>query len=106
MTIPVHHLLSAHNLWIIFGFFAQFVFFMRFVVQWYVSEKKGESVVPMSFWYISIAGTLLIILYSYHVNDIVFFVANVLSLVIYFRNISLTRRGPTRGDELASEKVL
>jgi lipid-A-disaccharide synthase-like uncharacterized protein len=43
---------------------------MRFVVQWYVSEKKGESIVPMSFWYIGIAGTLLIILYSYHVNDI------------------------------------
>ncbi len=46
----------------------------------------------MSFWYISIAGTLLIIVYSYHVNDIVFFVANLLSLGIYFRNIVLTRR--------------
>jgi lipid-A-disaccharide synthase-like uncharacterized protein len=106
MSIPVHHLLSTHNLWIIFGFFAQFVFFMRFVVQWYVSEKRGKSVVPMSFWYISIAGTVLIIFYSYHVNDIVFFVANVLSLVIYFRNISLARRRPARDEQLASEKVL
>lgn len=92
MNISTHHILGAHNLWIIFGFFAQFVFFMRFVVQWYVSEKRGESVVPMSFWYISIAGTLLIIVYSYHVNDIVFFVANVLSLAIYFRNITLANR--------------
>lgn len=92
MNIYTHHLLAAHNLWIVFGFFAQFVFFMRFVVQWYVSERRGESIVPMSFWYISIAGTLLIIVYSYHVNDIVFFVANLLSLVIYFRNIALAKR--------------
>jgi lipid-A-disaccharide synthase-like uncharacterized protein len=101
--ISLHHLFSSHDLWIVFGFFAQFVFFMRFIVQWYVSEKKGESVVPMSFWYISIAGTLLIILYSYHVNDVVFFVANILSLAIYFRNISLARRGPRSRQNLEGQ---
>lgn len=88
----VAHLFSRHDLWIGFGFFAQFVFFLRFAVQWYVSEKRGESVVPISFWYISVAGTLLIIVYSYHIDDVVFFAANVLSLVIYGRNIALVRR--------------
>jgi lipid-A-disaccharide synthase-like uncharacterized protein len=103
MSFSIHHLLREHDLWIIFGFFAQFVFFMRFVVQWYVSERRGESIVPMSFWYISIAGTLLIIVYSYHVNDIVFFVANVLSLAIYFRNIALAKRIRPAGSTASSE---
>lgn len=92
MNISLRHLLGSHDLWILFGFLAQFVFFTRFAVQWYVSEKSGKSVVPMSFWYISIAGTVLIIVYSYHINDVVFFVANVLSLGIYARNIALARR--------------
>jgi lipid-A-disaccharide synthase-like uncharacterized protein len=100
----MHHLFSAHSLWIIFGFFAQFVFFMRFVVQWYVSEKRRESVVPMSFWYISITGTVLIIVYSYHVNDVVFFVANILSLGIYFRNIVLAKRHMARVHPVGSEE--
>jgi lipid-A-disaccharide synthase-like uncharacterized protein len=103
VNISTHHILGPHNLWILFGFFAQFVFFMRFVVQWYVSEKRGESVVPMSFWYISIAGTMLIIVYSYHVNDIVFFVANVLSLAIYYRNITLAKRSTPARNTVAPE---
>jgi lipid-A-disaccharide synthase-like uncharacterized protein len=85
-------LFSDAYLWIAFGFLAQFVFFLRFIIQWYESEKKKKSVIPISFWYISIVGTLMIILYSYHIKDIVFFVANVLSLVIYFRNIALLKK--------------
>lgn len=84
--------LTTERLWIIFGFAAQFVFFLRFGVQWYVSEKLKKSIIPISFWYISIIGTVMIILYSYHQKDIVFFVANVASLVIYFRNIALLNK--------------
>ncbi|MGC1176461.1 MAG: lipid-A-disaccharide synthase N-terminal domain-containing protein [Candidatus Saccharimonadales bacterium] len=90
----IHSLLTSHYLWIGFGFLAQFVFFLRFMVQWYASEKEGKSVVPLSFWYISIVGTVMIILYSYHIRDVVFFVANILSLGIYFRNLSLIKHEP------------
>jgi lipid-A-disaccharide synthase-like uncharacterized protein len=81
--------LTPQALWIIFGFFAQFVFFVRFIVQWIASEKAGRSIVPNSFWYISIAGTLFIMVYSVHIGDIVFTTASALSLIIYARNLNL-----------------
>jgi lipid-A-disaccharide synthase-like uncharacterized protein len=77
------------NPWVVFGFFGQFIFFMRFVVQWLLSEKKHEVVVPMSFWWLSIGGSIIILIYSIHIRDIVFSTAQVLSLFIYARNMML-----------------
>jgi lipid-A-disaccharide synthase-like uncharacterized protein len=77
------------NPWVLFGFFGQFVFFMRFVVQWLMSEKKHEVVVPMSFWWLSIFGSIIILIYSIHIKDIVFSTAQVASLFIYGRNMML-----------------
>ena len=75
--------------WIIFGFTAQFVFFMRFVVQWWVSEKKKQSVIPIAFWYLSIVGTLMILIYAVRQKDIVFATASILNSLIYIRNLTL-----------------
>jgi lipid-A-disaccharide synthase-like uncharacterized protein len=77
------------NPWILFGFFGQFVFFARFVVQWIMSEKKHEIVIPMMFWWLSIGGSIIILIYSIHIKDIVFSTAQVLSLFIYARNMML-----------------
>jgi lipid-A-disaccharide synthase-like uncharacterized protein len=80
--------------WVIFGFFAQFIFFLRFAVQWFHSEKAKRSVIPLSFWYLSIFGSILILIYSIQRQDIVFSTAQVLSLFIYARNIILhTKQG-------------
>jgi len=65
------------------------VFFMRFILQWIISEKKMEVVVPMSFWWLSIGGSILILIYSIHIKDIVFATAQVASLFIYVRNMML-----------------
>ncbi len=78
--------------WVIFGFSAQFVFFLRFAVQWWVSEKKKESVIPVSFWYLSIVGTLMILVYSIKRRDIVFIAASCLNSLIYIRNLILIFR--------------
>lgn len=78
--------------WIIIGFFGQFLFFMRFIVQWIASERKGKVVIPKMFWYLSIAGTLVILVYAIHIKDIVFIVAQILSLFIYARNLMFERR--------------
>ena len=75
--------------WIIFGFAAQFVFFLRFAVQWWVSEKKKESVIPVAFWYLSLVGTVMILAYSIRQKDIVFITASILNAMIYIRNLSL-----------------
>jgi lipid-A-disaccharide synthase-like uncharacterized protein len=79
------------NPWIIVGFLGQFIFFLRFLVQWFLSEKKHEVVVPISFWYLSIVGSLIILIYSIHIKDIVFTSAQIFSLFIYVRNLALQK---------------
>lgn len=71
------------------GFFAQFIFFLRFALQWLASEKEKRVVVPIGFWYLSIAGSLLLIVYSIKRADIVFITASALNTMIYIRNIIL-----------------
>ena len=44
--------------WLVIGFIGQIAFGARFVIQWLVSEKKGESTIPIAFWYCSIAGSV------------------------------------------------
>jgi len=83
-------LLTPAYLWLLLGFAGQGVFFLRFIVQWLASEKEKKVVVPKAFWYLSIMGTLIILIYSVHIHDIVFITAQVLSLFIYARNISLS----------------
>ncbi|MBI3985228.1 MAG: lipid-A-disaccharide synthase N-terminal domain-containing protein [Candidatus Levybacteria bacterium] len=78
--------------WVLFGFFAQFLFFLRFVVQWIASEKEKKSIIPISFWYLGIAGSLMILIYSINRKDIVFIIGSILSTLIYLRNIILVKR--------------
>ena len=80
------------NFWIILGLFAQFLFFMRFFVQWIVSEKKRQSTIPISFWYFSIAGSILLLIYSIHRKDIVFILGQSVGSFIYMRNLILIYR--------------
>lgn len=82
---------EVQNPLVIFGFFAQFVFFLRFVVQWIVSEREKKSVIPMAFWYLSILGSLMILIYSIKRADIVFISASILNILIYLRNITLIK---------------
>jgi lipid-A-disaccharide synthase-like uncharacterized protein len=85
----VNKLLELLNPWVLFGFAAQFVFFLRFAVQWWVSEKKKQSVIPVSFWYLSLVGTFMILIYSLRQKDIVFIAASLLNSLIYIRNLVL-----------------
>ena len=78
--------------WVLFGFFAQFVFFLRFVVQWVASERKKQSIIPLAFWYLSIAGSMLILIYAIKRQDPVFIVGQGFALLIYIRNIMLLHK--------------
>ena len=80
------------NPWVLFGFFAQFVFFLRFVLQWLASEKKKKSIIPLYFWHLSIIGSLLILIYSIKRSDIVFTTAYILNIAIYARNLMLIKK--------------
>jgi lipid-A-disaccharide synthase-like uncharacterized protein len=80
------------NPYVIIGFLGQLFFFGRFVVQWIVSEKKKQSHIPVTFWYLSIIGSLLLLVYAISIQDIVFSLGSVLNLFIYFRNLILIKK--------------
>lgn len=76
----------------ILGFTGQVIFFMRFLVQWMVSEKQGRSVIPIAFWYLSIGGSFLLLLYGVLDRDPVIIVGQSIGSVVYLRNLALIRR--------------
>ena len=81
-----------NKFWLGLGFFAQLMFSARFLVQWLASERAGKSIMPLLFWYLSIAGSLLLLAYSIHRKDPVFILGQSMGLLIYSRNLYLIRR--------------
>jgi lipid-A-disaccharide synthase-like uncharacterized protein len=85
--------------WAAVGLGGQFFFFMRFFIQWIVSERKKRSVVPLAFWYFSVGGGAVLLAYAIYKADIVFILGQAGGLVIYIRNLMLIyrRKGRTAG---------
>ena len=75
------------KLWLIFGFVGQGVFGARFLVQWLASEKAKKSVIPTLFWYLSLAGSVMLLTYAIHRQDPVFIVGQSMGFLIYTRNL-------------------
>ena len=86
--------------WVALGLFAQALFFMRFFVQWIASERAGETVIPMAFWYFSLGGSTLLLAYAVKRLDPVFILGQSMGSFIYVRNIVLTKRKAARSAEL------
>jgi lipid-A-disaccharide synthase-like uncharacterized protein len=78
------------------GMVGEFVFLMRFVVQWIASERKKRTVVPMVFWHLSLVGTFMVLAYAVYQMDPVFMLAYSLNVVIYVRNLSIARAHPAQ----------
>jgi lipid-A-disaccharide synthase-like uncharacterized protein len=78
--------------WLILGFSAQAMFSARFLVQWIASERAGKSVVPILFWYLSIMGSGLLLLYAIYRRDPVFILGQSFGIFIYSRNLYLIYR--------------
>ncbi len=77
------------DLWVAVGALGQAVFFSRFMVQWIASEQRGVSYVPRSFWWLSIVGSLVLLVYGVARHDPVFIVAYLFNCVPYARNLML-----------------
>lgn len=85
--------------WVCVGFLGQTMFFGRFFVQWIASERAGDSVIPVAFWWFSIGGGAILLAYAVHKQDPVFIFGQAMGLLIYLRNLMLiARRGRTSGD--------
>jgi len=82
--------------WVILGFVAQLMFTGRFLIQWIESEREGKSVIPIAFWFFSIAGGLLLLAYALYRRDPVFIAGQAFGVFVYVRNLYLVLR--ERGD--------
>ena len=78
-----------NQVWLGVGFVGQLVFAARFLVQWIASERRGESVIPIAFWYISLTGTALLFAYATYRRDPVFMLGQSFGAVVYIRNLML-----------------
>lgn len=80
------------SLWLGIGFLGQLLFTSRFLVQWIASERQCASVVPVAFWWLSLAGGITLLAYAIHRGDPVFTVGQGMGLVVYIRNLWLIGR--------------
>ena len=80
---------EGFDIWVIWGLVAQSMFMMRFVVQWIASERARRSIVPIAFWFFSMAGGILLLTYAIVRQDPVFLAGQSLGLVIYSRTLWL-----------------
>jgi lipid-A-disaccharide synthase-like uncharacterized protein len=77
--------------WIAVGFLGQILFSSRFIVQWWASEKKKRVVIPTAFWVLSALGGAALFAYAIHKQDPVFAIGQGSGLLIYLRNLKLSR---------------
>ena len=88
----INYIQNLSNLEIIFlciGFIGQGLFASRFIFQWIYSEKKGESYIPLIFWYLSIFGGIGLLTYAIFRKDPVIILGQSFGIFIYLRNLIL-----------------
>lgn len=73
--------------WVVIGLLGQVLFTGRMVVQWLVSEKHHRSMVPVSFWWLSLIGATMLLMYFTWRKDIVGFIGQATGWLIYVRNL-------------------
>jgi lipid-A-disaccharide synthase-like uncharacterized protein len=78
--------------WLVIGLIGQAFFFGRFFVQWIASERRKQSVVPRSFWYLSLGGGAVLLAYAIHKRDPVFIIGQATGFLIYTRNLWFIHR--------------
>ncbi len=83
---------STDITWLGIGLVGQTLFMMRFIVQWWHSEKHKKSIIPVSFWYLSLSGGLIVLAYGLHRFDPVIIMGQLPGTFVYARNLMLIRR--------------
>jgi lipid-A-disaccharide synthase-like uncharacterized protein len=87
--------------WLYLGFAGQMLFGLRFLVQWVASERRGESIIPIYFWYLSLIGSLILLAYAIFRRDPVFILGQSTGFIVYMRNLMLIYRKRAGTTELS-----
>jgi lipid-A-disaccharide synthase-like uncharacterized protein len=84
------------DIWTCVGLVGQAIFASRFFVQWIASEKRGESYIPIAFWWLSLTGSIILAVYFISRRDLVGIVGYVPNSFVYIRNLQLLRKRARR----------
>ena len=90
--LGLNNLSFSEFLWVSLGTFGQLVFFSRWIIQWIYSEKYKSSVIPVAFWWCSLFGGIITLVYAHHIGSFPFMLAQAIGIVVYFRNLFLIYR--------------
>ncbi len=83
---------TMDKIFLYIGLFGQLCFSMRFIIQWIYSEKAKKSVIPVAFWYFSLSGGIILLIYAIYHRDPVFIMGQAPGVFIYSRNIYLIHK--------------
>jgi len=87
---------TEEMVWLGIGFLGQGLFFSRWLLQWASSERREESHIPISFWYMSLIGSVIVLSYALHRVDPVFIAGQSVGTIVYVRNLILLYRAKKR----------
>ena len=85
-------MMLSESSWVAIGVAGQLLFTLRLAVQWIASERERRSVLPGSFWYLSIAGSLILLCYAVYRRDPVFIMGQAFGCAVYLRNLHFVRK--------------
>lgn len=88
--------MTSVQIWLTVGFVGQGLFTARFLAQWLASERKKDSVMPVAFWWLSLAGGLTLLSYATYRQDPVIIAGQALGVFVYVRNLMLVAKGKRR----------
>ena len=91
------HRMSVSDIeWLVLGLLGQFLFMSRFIIQWLHSERHQKSLIPISFWYLSLFGSLIVLAYGIHKTEPVIIFGQLPGSLIYLRNLMLIKKTKPR----------
>lgn len=81
-------------IWLGIGLVAQLMFSARFLIQWISSEREKKSVVPVSFWWLSLFGGAMLFIYGLQRGEPVILLGQSFGIIVYARNLWLIYAHP------------
>ena len=94
--------ITYEQIWGAVGLLGQGAFTARFVVQWFASERKRETVMPVAFWWLSLTGGLITLTYVIHLGSLALTLGQSMGLFVYVRNLMLVGKARRRAAKRAA----
>ncbi len=90
--LGLNNLSFEEIIWVSIGTIGQLVFFSRWIIQWFSSERSKTSVIPVAFWWCSLIGGIITLVYAHHIQSFPFMLAQAIGIIVYSRNLLLINR--------------